>query len=1156
MMKHRILTATIIILTLAFVASATTITSAQNGNWNATTTWDGGVVPTSSDDVVIGAADTIIVDAEASCNNISFGGTDAKITMNATLSCYGNFTLFPTSHNVFSGWASGAKFRFTGTAETQIISGFSTTAFSTSFEELEIDKSSGKVTTDGTNMRLGLGASLEIVNGTFELAATDDIEGRTYSGSASSPTITIGSGGTFNMAGGASHIRRASNTGENTSKIGKMTIHGTANLSTNSSNRINFTDIDVEDGGTVNIESGWSTSNKCLNCGTLTIMEGGQLIQKVNTDIWYVNSSSPTQVALKAGGTYEVTSSAPNFPIFSENKGIIVYSRNISASDQTIVDMNYCRLEIKYSKDGAKKNWALTADRTIDSLATNNSANLVVTAATAQTITIHKTLRLTSGSVDNSAANVTFVIGDGAAISRATGSITNELNFSGTVDLAYTSTVDTVLSGPEIALTGTPVNNVTVSGTKGVKLTRDLIVNGTLVLESGKIFTEGWGIKLAENATLVETDSTVIDGYLEVSRGVAQNVIEAFSGVGLEILATGAAPGISTLQRYTGESLDLGHNGLSILRYFDIIPENNADFNATLVFHYVPAELDGIEPADLTLYQLSTDGTVWEPLESVMDAEARTVTASGINRLSLFTCGAAPNQKPVLYGLQNTTINEDDSITLKIYASDADGDAVQLKFISDTSAVTLDYTTPDSQLTMTPAADWNGTANIAVLATDGSDTTTMSFTLTVKPVNDSPADFALVAPVNGATVVVHPDSLTHSILFTWETSDDIDGDAVSYRFIPGGAWTGMSVGLVTETQIRLYVANFSEYLSGDEIQCTWTIEATDGVDTTAAVNGSFNLTIQSVPNNKPIFNVLSDITIDEDTLATILVYAEDVDGDSLSFLFTADTNAVAWNYIVQDSLLILTPAANWNGAALITAKTSDGIDTVTTNFTLMVLPVNDAPTAFTLIKPENQGTVTVRADSLPESQWIDVVWTSSSDVDGDSLTYIFVPGDDWAGLGTISTGATKLFICTADLDTLLSRTSLSCSWTAYVTDGIDTVAASDGVFTFTIQVLNVGIVEEASLPEHYSLEQNYPNPFNPMTTIRFGLPENGYVELVVYDALGRKVKTLVQEVKNAGYYSVSWNATNDNGQHLANGLYFCRVHSKNFNKVIKMIYLK
>lgn len=1155
-MKHRIITVTVSILALMLAASATTITSTQNGNWSATNTWDGGVVPTSSDDVIIAAGDTVIVDAEASCNNISFGGTDAKLAMNATLNCYGNFTLYSTAHTAFSAWTSGVKFRFTGTADTQTISGFSTSGFSTSFDELEIDKSSGTVTTDATNMRLGIGNSLEIVSGTFKIASTDDIEGRTYSGSASSPTITIDQDGIFEMAGGASHVRRASNTGENTSKIGKMTILGTASLTTTSSNRLNFTDIDIEDGGTLNLESGWSSTNKCFNPGTLTIKSGGEVVQKINTDIWYANITTTNQVAIQAGGTYEVTSSAPNFPTFSENNGTIAYSRNISASDQTIVDMDYCCLEIKYSNDSAKKNWALTDDRTVDSLATNNSANLVITAAAVQTLTINKVLRLTSGSVDNSATNVTIVIGDDATISRATGTITNELSFSGTVDLAYTSNVDTVYSGPEIAASGTPVNNLTVSGTKGVKLTRDLTVNGTLALERGKVFTEGWGVKLVENATLVETDSTALDGFLEVSRTVDQNVNETFGGVGLKILAAGAAPGTTSLQRYTGTETNLGRNGQSILRYFDVIAANSATFDAKLVFHYIPAELNGIEPADLVLYQLASDGTTWEPLESVVDTDAQTVTAEGIDSFSLLTCGAAPNQKPVLYGLQDTTVNEDDSLSLKIYASDADGETVQLKFTPDTSAVTLEYATLDSQLTLTPAENWNGIANITVWASDGIDTVTADFSLTVKAGNDAPGNFNLVSPANNATVVVHPDSTTHSILFTWETSEDIDGDAVSYQFIPGGAWSDLSARTITENQVRLYVADFASYLTADTLKCTWMVKATDGVDTVAAANGPFNIAIQTVPNNKPVLNDLLNVTIDEDTLTAILVYATDADGDSLSYIFAADTNKVALNYIALDSMLTLTPAANWNGAASITIKATDGIDTVTTTFTLTVSPVNDAPVAFTLLKPENQGTVTVRADSLPESQWIDVAWSSSADVDGDSLTYIFVPGDDWAGLGTISTGATKLFICAADLDTLLSRTNLTCSWTVYVTDGTDTVATSDGVFTFTIQVLNVGIVEERSLPEHYSLEQNYPNPFNPMTTIRFGLPENGYVELVVYDALGRKVKTLVQEVKNAGYHSVSWNATNDSGQHLANGLYLCRIHSKSFNKVIKMVYLK
>ena len=89
------------------------------------------------------------------------------------------------------------------------------------------------------------------------------------------------------------------------------------------------------------------------------------------------------------------------------------------------------------------------------------------------------------------------------------------------------------------------------------------------------------------------------------------------------------------------------------------------------------------------------------------------------------------------------------------------------------------------------------------------------------------------------------------------------------------------------------------------------------------------------------------------------------------------------------------------------------------------------------------------------------------------------------------------------------------------------------------------------IPNKFELYQNYPNPFNPSTTIRYDLPKQAKVKLVVYDLLGREVATLVDKTKQAGKYNVTWNA-----KRFASGLYFCRIQAGDYSAVKKLLLLK
>ncbi len=94
------------------------------------------------------------------------------------------------------------------------------------------------------------------------------------------------------------------------------------------------------------------------------------------------------------------------------------------------------------------------------------------------------------------------------------------------------------------------------------------------------------------------------------------------------------------------------------------------------------------------------------------------------------------------------------------------------------------------------------------------------------------------------------------------------------------------------------------------------------------------------------------------------------------------------------------------------------------------------------------------------------------------------------------------------------------------------------------------------LPVNYMLSRNYPNPFNPVTKFNVSLPQASYLDITVYNLLGQKVSTLVSEERPAGNYTVTWNATTQNGMPVTSGVYFVRMQAGNYINTQKIVLMK
>jgi hypothetical protein len=114
---------------------------------------------------------------------------------------------------------------------------------------------------------------------------------------------------------------------------------------------------------------------------------------------------------------------------------------------------------------------------------------------------------------------------------------------------------------------------------------------------------------------------------------------------------------------------------------------------------------------------------------------------------------------------------------------------------------------------------------------------------------------------------------------------------------------------------------------------------------------------------------------------------------------------------------------------------------------------------------------------------------------------------------------------------------------------------SGGLFINDTLVFNfptiVHLDKSEIIPKVYSLSQNYPNPFNPSTKIKFGLPKECKVSLVIYNSICQEVTQLVNQQLKAGYHEIEFNNSN-----YSSGIYFYRMNAGKFIQTKKMILLK
>ncbi|MBN1397180.1 MAG: fibronectin type III domain-containing protein [Bacteroidetes bacterium] len=232
-------------------------------------------------------------------------------------------------------------------------------------------------------------------------------------------------------------------------------------------------------------------------------------------------------------------------------------------------------------------------------------------------------------------------IGSGTTFTMGNSTITlpGNWNNAGTF-IAGTGTV--IMNGSSGSQTitnnaGETFNNLTINKiSDDVQLVDSITINGILTLASGDFNINDKHIFFGSSSSLNESAGNTIKGGT-ASCTKTLNAPSSQNVIGLELTSASDLGNTAIIRGHAAQS---GHGNSSILRYFDIMPSNNAGLNATLVFYYDESELNGLTESELQLFRSSDGGVTWENGSGNVDAANNTVTLNGIDGFSRWTLGA------------------------------------------------------------------------------------------------------------------------------------------------------------------------------------------------------------------------------------------------------------------------------------------------------------------------------------------------------------------------------------------------------------------------------------------------------------------------------------------------------------------------------------
>jgi len=540
------------------------------------------------------------------------------------------------------------------------------------------------------------------------------------------------------------------------------------------------------------------------------------------------------------------------------------------------------------------------------------------------------------------------------------------------------------------------------------------------------------------------------------------------------------------------------------------------------------------------------------------------------------------NDPPVFSDLPDTSMAEDSTLVIPLrewldYLTDVDNDFGALQW-SYTPAETLTVNlTEDGVLHFSPPANWSGVDSIGIIGSDGQYSDTTTLVVTVYPVNDAPAPFDLLAPATSRNIEITNAEYDQALAFRWGRAKDPDQDKVYYRLQISDSLYFPVTSLVSDTVLRVpyhEIIDSMETKGVTAMSGEWTVLATDTVDTNAARNGPFHLSLINTTDFEPpgflpglLQNPITDKYLDLYLIATEQLEATPevlLNKKAIEMKSAPKIGGNVWHAVLH-----LVQEGNYTLA--VSGEDPNG-NASQENFTFSLTNLKRSLARKVGMKSQPVSLEFPQKDLIAGGRVYVMPFPLKKNLNqlSDMNPNIHALPEQLEPRALFQVTSTVRFQEPYVLETAGNNVTMESGFYRSTAGGWGRIQTytderKTRLWAYASEQGVYGLFNGAEAPKvvssTMSLEQNYPNPFSETTTIEYTVPveksiQAQKVRLIVYNLQGEIVKDLVNRPQMPESYTIHWNGMNANGSLVSSGVYFLSLAIGDQVKTKKMIFVK